>query len=247
MMKLKILGSSSSGNCYLLDDGKETLILEAGVRLRFVKAELNYNLSKVVGCLVTHEHGDHAKAIDEMANAGIDIYASEGTLTRNPDASRHRLYPVKELCQFSVGNFTVLPFRVEHDAAEPFGYLIEHADMGKLLFVTDTYYLKYKFKDLNHILVECNYSESILDENIEEGLVHPTMKERLLESHFELNGVVKMIEANDMTRVKNIVLLHLSNRNSDAGVFQETINQVSNVETYIADKGLEIDLSLCPF
>jgi phosphoribosyl 1,2-cyclic phosphodiesterase len=236
-MKLKVLGSDSGGNCYLLQGDKETLILEAGLKFKEIKKGLGFNLSNVVGCLVTHEHGDHAKAIDEMASAGIDIYASEGTLTRNLDAPIHRLFSVKDLCQFRVGSFVVLPFRVEHDAAEPLGYLIEHTDMGKLLFVTDTYYLKYKFNELNHILVECNYSQDILDENIESGLVHPTMKKRLLESHFELNGVVQMIEANDMTRVKNIVLLHLSNHNSDAELFQETIHQVSNVETYIADRG----------
>lgn len=247
-MKLKVLGSDSGGNCYLLQTDKETLIIEAGVKLQEVKKELGFNLSNVIGCLVTHEHGDHAKFLLDMMINGVEVYASGNTFRAlNGDYFHHREHSVKPRQQFSIGEFTVLPFDVEHDATEPLGYLIEHPNMGKLLFVTDTYYLKYKFKGLNHILVECNYSEPILDENIEREFVHPIMKKRLLKSHFELNGVIEMINANDMTRVKNIVLLHLSNQNSDADLFQETIKKASGVDTYIADKGLEIDLSLCPF
>lgn len=62
-MELKVLGSSSSGNCYIIDNGKEALILEAGVRFQEVKKALGYNLRKVVGCLITHRHQDHAKYI----------------------------------------------------------------------------------------------------------------------------------------------------------------------------------------
>ena len=62
-MKLVVLGSSSSGNCYVLDAGNEALILEAGIRLNEVKKVLGFNIRKVVGCLITHQHGDHAKYI----------------------------------------------------------------------------------------------------------------------------------------------------------------------------------------
>ena len=58
-MKLIVLGSSSSGNCYILDNGKEALIIEAGIRFQEVKKALDFNLRKVVGCVVTHAHNDH--------------------------------------------------------------------------------------------------------------------------------------------------------------------------------------------
>ena len=65
-MKLKILGSSSSGNCYILDNGNEALIIEAGIKLLDVKKALGWNIRKVVGCLITHQHNDHSKYIKNM-------------------------------------------------------------------------------------------------------------------------------------------------------------------------------------
>ena len=54
-MKLKVLGSNSLGNCYILENKDEALIIEAGIKLPKVKAAMNYNIKKIVGCLVSHE------------------------------------------------------------------------------------------------------------------------------------------------------------------------------------------------
>lgn len=58
-MELKILGSSSAGNCYLLDNGKETLMIECGVSFRKVLEGMNFDVGRIAGCIVSHEHGDH--------------------------------------------------------------------------------------------------------------------------------------------------------------------------------------------
>lgn len=56
-MKMKCLGSSSGGNCYLLQSNSgETLIVECGVNIKEIKKALNFNMRNVVGCLVSHEH-----------------------------------------------------------------------------------------------------------------------------------------------------------------------------------------------
>ncbi|WP_024622120.1 MBL fold metallo-hydrolase [Metaclostridioides mangenotii] len=81
-MKIKVLGSSSKGNCYLLQLKTETLILECGINYKQILKGLNYDLESVVGCLVTHEHKDHSKAITELTENGIDIYTSKGTLEK---------------------------------------------------------------------------------------------------------------------------------------------------------------------
>lgn len=77
-MSIKVLASGSSGNCYLLETEKEILILECGIRYKDILKGLNFDLSKVVGCLVSHEHKDHCKAIDKIMNTGIDVYMSAG-------------------------------------------------------------------------------------------------------------------------------------------------------------------------
>lgn len=57
-MKLSVLASSSSGNCYCLENDNECLILEAGVKFLDVKKHLDFNVNKIKGVLISHEHLD---------------------------------------------------------------------------------------------------------------------------------------------------------------------------------------------
>lgn len=57
-MLLKCVNTGSqNGNCYILENNTEALILDAGVRYKDVLKALDYNISKVTGILLTHEHG----------------------------------------------------------------------------------------------------------------------------------------------------------------------------------------------
>jgi phosphoribosyl 1,2-cyclic phosphodiesterase len=245
-MILKILGSSSKGNCYLLQGKKESLIIECGVNIKEVKKALNFNLKTVVGCLVTHEHKDHCKYVDKIVDAGIDVYLSSGT-HKVLNVNSHKINIIKAKKAFSIGGFNILPFDVNHDCNEPVGFLINHDDIGNLLFATDTYYLNYKFDKLNHILIEANYSKEILDRNIEEGKIHPLMKKRVFQSHFEFENVKEFLKINNLKEVRNIVLLHLSDGNSNEELFKREIERITNKSVFIADADLEIDISLYPF
>lgn len=240
-MKLTVLGSGSRGNCYLLQNKKETLILECGLPYKVILKGLDFNLMNVEGCLVSHEHKDHSKAIKELISNGIDVYSSGGTL-KAIDAGNYRVQVIKSENQIPIGDFTILPFEIQHDAVEPLGFLIQHSDIGKLLFITDSYYCKYNFTELNYIMIECNYSMDIVNENFEKGLIHPVLRDRLLKSHFSLDNVKEFLRAIDLSQVKEIVLLHLSDRNSDGERFKTEIERLTGKPTYIADKGLEIGL-----
>lgn len=240
-MKLKVLGSGSSGNCYLLQGEKETLIIECGLGYKEIIKGLNFNLNNVVGCLISHEHKDHCKAANELINKGIDIYASEGTFAgiEFTDITKcHRVHDIKSENLFKLGEFAIMPFAAEHDANEPLGFLIYHKEMGYLLFLTDSYFCRYKFKELNHILIECNYSMNILEERD----IPKNLKTRIIKSHFELENLKEFLKATDLKETKEIVLIHLSDGNSNAAGFQEEIERVTAKPIYIADKGLEIEL-----
>lgn len=245
-MMLRVLGSSSKGNCYFLESKDEVLIIECGINFKEVKKALDYDLSNVVGCLISHEHQDHCKYVNEVMSSGINIYLSQGT-AEALEINSHRSHIINLGESFKVGGYTILPFDTKHDSAEPIGFLIHHKEMGTMLFATDTYYVEYTFNNLNHILVECNYSLDILNGNVENGRVHPAMKKRVLRSHFELENVKDFLKANDLKEVRNVVLLHLSDGNSDANRFKTEIEQVIGKQVYIADKGMEIDVSLYPF
>ena len=241
-MEFLVLGSSSKGNCYLLKNEKECLILECGISFKEVKKALEFNLSTVVGCLVTHEHGDHSKYVKDVIGSGIDVYMSGGTKV-SLGLESHRVITVIAFNTFKVGGFTVLAFDVKHDCAEPLGYVIHHKETGSILFATDTYYVEYQFKNLAHILVECNYSIDILNQNIEDGVVIEAVKNRIIRSHFELNNVREFVKANLNKSLRNIVLLHLSDNNSNSNEFKKAIGELTFERVEIADKGLRIELS----
>ncbi|HEX2868645.1 MAG TPA: MBL fold metallo-hydrolase [Ignavibacteriales bacterium] len=232
MLDLRILGSSSHGNCYLLYAGSEVLLLECGIQAKKIIYGLNFRVDNVVGALCSHEHGDHSKSVKDVMKAGIDVYASEGTFSAL-GVEGHRVKKLKALEQVQIGGFTVLPFDVQHDAREPLGFLIQHEAIGKLLFATDTYYIKYKFPELNYIMVECNYSKSILEKNIQAGTLSKALRNRLLKSHFSLENVKEFLKANDLKKVENILLMHLSDGNSNAGEFQEEIEKLTGIPVKI--------------
>lgn len=246
-MRVKVLGSSSKGNCYILESSTGNLLLECGVNFKEIQKALEFNLSSVHGCLVTHEHNDHSKAVHDVMKAGIDVYTSKGTVEAL-QLKGHRFHALKEGDQVKIGDFIVLFFSTQHDAKDPMGFLIQYVPTGeKLLFATDTYYLRYKFQRLNYIMVECNYVKEILEENIANGLVPEGLRNRLLESHFSLENVKGFLKANDMTTVRKIILIHLSDGNSDAERMKREIEELTGVETEVADTGMIIDLDLYPF
>lgn len=74
---IKVLASGSTGNAYIIQAEEEILLLECGINFKEIKQGLDFDLSKVKGCLITHEHKDHSKAIKDVLAAGIDIYMSK--------------------------------------------------------------------------------------------------------------------------------------------------------------------------
>lgn len=239
-MKLKVLASGSKGNCYILQGGEETLLLEAGIPYREILRGLDFNLSNVVGVLISHSHKDHSRAVGDLAKAGINIYSGAETLMAIKPKEGYYPTIIEGEKQFKAGEFAILPFSLQHDVPI-LGFLIQHSEMGKLLFITDSYYCKYKFKGLNHICIECNYSKEILMKNIENGL-NISMAKRLIKSHFSLEHVKEFLKTNDLSQCKDITLLHLSDGNSNAEQFKNEIERLTGIPTYVADKGLEIEL-----
>lgn len=230
--ELKILGSSSKGNCYILRTSTETLLLECGVSFKDISKGLNYGFGGLVGCLVTHEHGDHSKAIKDLTQRGVDVYSSQETFIKLGIKS-HRAKPIEAKKTFSLGGFRILPFKVEHDALKPLGFLIEHKEIGRLLFATDTYFIQYKFRDLNYIMIECNFSKKIVSEKYDNGEIHPQLLKRLLNSHMSLENLKTFLRKNDLTKVKEIFLMHLSEKNSDPLHFKKSIEKLTGIITTI--------------
>lgn len=235
-----MIGSSSKGNCYILDNGDEALVLEAGIRFREVMAALGFNLRKVVGCLVTHRHNDHAKHIREMVDNGFHVLALQDVWSaKGVWGSRTKSIELGKGYKF--GGFKVLPFPAAHDVP-CVGYLITHEACGRLMFLTDSCSCGYRFNGLNHVLIECNYSERDLVEAINAGRTALSQRERLLNSHMELNTCKGFLTDSDLADVQEIVLLHLSGNNSDERRFVSEIERLTGKVVYAANPGLVINI-----
>ncbi|KAA0941590.1 MBL fold metallo-hydrolase [Sporosarcina sp. ANT_H38] len=232
MIEIKTLATGSTGNCYWITDGITPLLLECGISFKNIQKALNFKTSDIAGVLVTHEHKDHCKAVSEVADRGLNIYLSPGT-KEAIGINHHRIKVVENKKQFKLGTWTILPFDVQHDVSEPFGFLLANEAGDKLLFATDTYYVRYKFQGLTHIMVEANYSTEILNENIMTGRVHDGMKRRLVKSHFSLENVLEFLKVNDLSKVQEIHLLHLSDTNSDEAVFKKVVQEQTGKLVYV--------------
>ena len=232
MVEFTPYASGSTGNCYKISDGRTPLLLECGIPYKEIQKNLKFRVSEIAGCLVTHEHQDHCKAVRDLMKAGIDCYMSQGT-TDTLKVTGHRVNIIKARQQFRIGTWTVLPFDTQHDAAEPLGFLLANQDGEKLLYATDIYYIRYRFRGLTHIAVECNYSLDILKRNVEAGTVPKELKTRIMKSHFSLENVKKFLQANDLGKVQEIWLLHLSDGNSDAERFKREIQELTGKMVFI--------------
>ncbi len=227
-MDIKVIASSSKGNCYRVSDGQTSVLLDAGIPFSQIQCSLDFKVSEISGALITHSHQDHCKAIKELARSGIDVYSSSGTFTACKVAG-HRYKAVKPFECIEIGSLAIVPFDVQHDAPEPLGFIVKSNLTGeKLLYFTDTYYLKYTFKGLNYIMGECNYSNESMRSDINKSL-----RNRITESHMSLTHFLELLQANDLSKVKAIYLLHLSDSNSNEELFKSEVQKLTGTEIYV--------------
>ncbi|HDZ6879237.1 TPA: MBL fold metallo-hydrolase [Listeria monocytogenes] len=230
-MKIKTIASGSKGNAYVISSGRSQLLIECGINFDKIRKALNFDLSTVEGCLISHEHGDHVAGVKKMLRtSNIKLYASEGTLSVLKPLDSQQVV-LKEKVAQNIGEWIVLPFRTEHDAKEPLGFMIQHKN-ERLLFITDSYYVRYKFKNINYLMIECNYSADILEENVINKVIHPVQKKRVLQSHFSLENVKDFLKANDLSHLREIHLLHISEKNGDPERFKNEIQAMTGIPVY---------------
>lgn len=236
-MKLIVIGSSSKGNAYALAGEKETLLLEAGVPFSKVRKALSYATYNVVGCCISHRHGDHASHASEYH---VPIYCNEDTAA----SLEHGDVPhcLKEGITVKAGSFSVTPFHVKHDV-ENFGYLIHHPEMGTLLFATDTDALPYRFENVNHWLIEANYSDAYLQDALREGRLDRRQCERIMVSHMSLENCIRNLRESEAEKADTITLCHLSSRHSNPKAFADAVSATFGVPTQIASPGIVIPIN----
>lgn len=242
-MRLKTVATGSSGNCHLLiADSGETLILDCGIPIMEIKKALNWNIKKVVGVLCTHQHLDHSRSVKDFNDIGIPVCTPYVALLMNQFLQNS---------YFSVRTFdlTTTDGKWTHtngDGSECpcYGFWIQHPEMGTLIYATDTELIKWRFKNVNHILLGVNYDPELLSGD-------DTKKNHVVRGHMSIDTACEFVKANASDQLQNVIMCHLSKESADAGKFIEKMHKaVSNVNACVAEPGMELvlrNLGECPF
>lgn len=227
-MKLKCIATGSTGNCYTLtSDSGETLILDCGIPIKEIKKGLNWNVKDVVGVLCTHKHLDHSKSLDNLKKMSMPVFAPY-----------QRSYNKK-----NYGGFTIYPFPLQtldgnwtHTDAngEPcpiYGFLITHKEMGRMLYITDCELIKWKFNDINHVLLGVNYDKDLVDTD------NPKAN-HVFRGHLSIDTACDFVNANDSDSLQNVIMCHLSSENADKDSFIAKMkNAVNGANVDVAEQG----------
>lgn len=225
-MQIKILATGSKGNCYHVSDGVTELLIECGIRYTDIMRGLNYNVGNIGAVLVSHAHKDHSLCAAEMAEMGFEMLMPEKTAIELGLEFHPCVALAVQSKQYNVGTFGIVPFPLVHcntDGSECpcFGYLIaSSATREKLLFATDTAYIKNRFKGLTHAMIEVNYISNTLN-----GDVIPEVEKRRLKSHMSLETAVQFLESTDRSALKAIYAIHASETRCDRDEVYRTIER----------------------
>lgn len=228
--ELKVLGSGSSGNGYIVTVDGKSVIIELG--MPYMDYVSNVDLSDVVACLVSHRHHDHYndKVAKRICKAGIPIYTNADVVASSEiPAKFSKLEEIKVGKAYMLGGgFVVQPMNLTHSAPN-YGFLLRHEKMGKLVFATDTNSFPYKFKGVSHWLIECNYDPDIV---IDGKLSNEATRSNFAD-HLSFQQCVDALKSNYCIETKSITLIHLSDGNSNAELFRQKVQSAlpfDNVE-----------------
>ena len=238
-MKFCSICSGSSGNCIYVGSDNTSVLVDVGVsgiRVERGLNEIDMTTKDVDGILVTHEHSDHVKGLGVLARRyGIPIYATAGTIeairqnTSIGKIPQALLRTIRSDAEFDIGDMTILPFEISHDAAEPVGFRIEHDGKNAAVATDMGCYTEYTIdhlKGLDVLLLESNHDVHML----EVGRYPYYLKRRILSDHGHLSNETSGQLLGQLLHegVKHVFLGHLSQENNyEALAYQTVCNEVT--------------------
>ncbi|HUB59681.1 MAG TPA: MBL fold metallo-hydrolase [Puia sp.] len=165
------LNSGSNGNCYFIGNGRESVLIDAGIPCRETERRmrrLGLSLSTVKAIFITHEHDDHIRGLEVLSKRyQLPVYINDSTreqlrLSLEPDLVR----PLHPATPITAGALTVTPFPKTHDASDPCSFVVSSATVNIGVF-TDLgvvcEQLIYHFRQCHAAFLETNYDEQLLD------------------------------------------------------------------------------------
>jgi phosphoribosyl 1,2-cyclic phosphodiesterase len=241
-MKVCVLGSSSDGNATAIWTGKTRILIDAGfsaIELERRLKNIDINPSKLDGIVLSHEHSDHIRGAGVLSRRyGIPVFANRTTFKtlRGLEDVREKRY-FKSHRDFNIGEFSITPLVVPHDASEPNAFVIKNKGK-KVTIATDMGTLTPAFIDYaynsNLIVIESNYDRKMLLE----GFYPPILKERILSDfgHLSNNAAARTLRQVIGDSTRHVLLAHLSqNNNTPDLAFSAAIKHIKDFERVNVD------------
>jgi len=254
MLRFISFGSGSSGNCYVISTGTDSIMVDAGVGVRTLKKhakDYGVSLSKVSSILITHDHADHIKSVGSLSyDLHLPVYATEAVhrgICRNycvqrkvAEEMRRKLQPGQTI---ELGEFEVTPFKVPHDSSDNVGYCIA-AGGENFVIITDagevTTEMAAYIAKADYLVIEANHDEEML----RQGPYPEHLKKRILSAtgHMSNRTCAEALANNASTRLKNVWLCHLSEENNHPELARKTVETVLRSYGIVAGKDFQLEV-----
>ena len=238
MLNVTVLATGSTGNCYTLTNGEAVIMLDCGLTFKKLHRLANFQLPTAI--FVTHEHGDHAKAVKDYLKRGVDVCMTVGTMTALKLELHHRLLLMRPKHEvfFINKKIRVENFYIKHDAKEPCGFIIEDND-DRVLYLTDAREIPPLEGKFTKLLIEANHSEVEIKERMARGTLDIKQCKRIMDSHLSVEQVLDFLEKTDLSKIKEIWLIHLSGRHGNGEYFKELVEAMTGKTVYVANNEIE--------
>ncbi|MCG2761397.1 MAG: MBL fold metallo-hydrolase [Candidatus Delongbacteria bacterium] len=218
-MKISILSSGSDGNSTLIQSPGGSILIDSGLsgkrlmeRLDAVEADVQ----SIMSIIITHDHRDHIDGAGIIARKlKIPVYIHEDNF--HTSEAKFEKCEIKFIGnEFTIGDFTILPFPVSHDGTANFAYSIisggkKISDLREIGVITGM--VKHRIKDSDLLVLESNHDLKMLHD----GHYPWYLKQRIAGNRGHLSNLSAgnlISELNDF-RLKNLILAHLSKENND--------------------------------
>ncbi|HZX21714.1 MAG TPA: MBL fold metallo-hydrolase [Clostridia bacterium] len=246
------LASGSSGNCHLINDGENSILIDAGLSGKQIENRLkkiDIDPRSLTAILVSHEHSDHICGVGVLSRRyNIPIYANKGTWdgmsTRIGEIRENNIKCFDSTEDFNIEDFNIRPYDISHDANEPVGFCIRK-DKVKISIATDLGYIDEniieQIGDSDLVVLESNHDVEML----KVGRYSYYLKRRILSNIGHLsneaagNAIVDLVNKN----VRNVLLAHLSKENNFPELAVATVKNILDGRKIVIGEDIHLDLA----
>ncbi len=217
-MKVCVLASGSSGNCIYAGTASTHILIDAGMSGRETVnrlEQIGVRLAEIAAVCLTHEHSDHTAGLGVLhGRHGIALYANAGTIEAvRKDAKLRGLawHVFSTGSSFPIGDLTLEPFAVCHDAYDPVGFVVS-AGPVRVGVVTDigvsTHLVRERLKHCRALIIESNHDARLLADARRPW----PLKQRIAgrQGHLSNQHAAELIAASAGPDLSHVFLSHLS-------------------------------------